>query len=163
MTLFFSATYLSVSRPRRASCLACTCSLEPGGGDGELVRDACPWWPRSALASYKRETAEGNGNWKRSSIGQDGTEKERMRMSFPGEAISIWCKALAGREDISRVQGRADKECHIITSPYGLRLFDPIYLWGQLVTQAQWEICSSVHLPSVEGKVQKDILNLVEL
>lgn len=55
----------------------------------------------------------------------DRTEKERIHMS--GEVISR-CEALAGGEDISRVQGRADKECHIITSPYGLRLFDPIYL-----------------------------------
>lgn len=44
---------LSAGRPRRASCLACTCSRVPGGGDGEPVIDACPWRSRSARASCK--------------------------------------------------------------------------------------------------------------
>lgn len=48
-------------------------------------------------------------------------------MQFSGEVISR-CEELAGREDIIRVQGQADKDCHIITSPYGLKLFDPIFL-----------------------------------
>lgn len=87
----------------------------------------------------QRETTGESGNWERRSLRQDGNKKETKRLS--GEVISR-CEALAGREDIIRVQGQADKERHIITSPYGPRLCDPIYLWGPLVTQAQWEICS---------------------
>lgn len=48
-------------------------------------------------------------------------------MHISGDVISR-CEALAGREDIIRVQGQADKDCHIITSPYGLRLSDSIFL-----------------------------------
>lgn len=58
----------------------------------------------------------------------------RARIDVQDEVISR-CEVLAGREDIASVQGQADKECHIITSPYGQRLFDPIYLSGQPVAQ----------------------------
>ncbi len=83
----------------------------------------------------KRDDRE-SGELKAKESQKGRTEEEGISLS--GEVMSR-CEALAGREDISRVQGRADKECHIITSPYGLRLFDPICL---LVTQAKWEICS---------------------
>lgn len=48
------------------------------------------------------------------------------RISLSGEVVR--CEALAGREDISSGQGQEDKERHIITSPHGLRLSDPIGL-----------------------------------
>lgn len=72
----------------------------------------------------RRDHRESGGTQRKGTLDRAG-----MRISSSGEVMSR-CEALAGREDISRVQGRADKECHIITSPYGLRLFDPICCEG---------------------------------
>ena len=140
--LLFSFLFFFLWRscfPRRASCLACTCSLVPGGGDGEPVIDASPCWSRSARASCKKKRERPQ----RAQQGSESSEKGRTgrAISLSGEVISR-CEALAGTEDISSGQGQADKECHIITSPYGLRPFDPISLWGAMGSQDQGEICS---------------------
>lgn len=56
---------------------------------------------------------------------KESKASEMVGTSLSAEAISR-CVASAGTEAIRSVQGRADKEHNIITSPYGLRLFDPI-------------------------------------
>lgn len=129
LVLFLSAVGCP---PRRASRLACTWSPVPGGGDGEPVIDACPWWSRSAHASCRERRA-------RARSGRMWIQKERICCS---DGARGRCEVLAGREDIITVQGQADKECHIITSPYVPRRFDPIYLGAPPVAQAQWAICS---------------------
>lgn len=48
-----------MSRMRKASRLARTWRLVPGGGDGQPVIDACPWRSRSARASCGERGRQG--------------------------------------------------------------------------------------------------------
>ncbi len=83
-----------MGRPRRAFCLACTCSQVPGGGDGEPVIDACPWRSRSARASCK----EGQERVRR--LRKRERERERERDPRTGRE----------REGVNKLVRRGDQQ-----------------------------------------------------